>query len=127
MIPHILLVDDEVSITKLLELDLTDAGYRVTMAHDGFSGWHQAHIHNPDLVVLDWQLPHLTGLEVCARLRAAGKTMPIIFTTAFEDRDHRTLALAAGANDYLVKPFGSQTLIRKIVTHLRLPQPMHAV
>ena len=118
MTAHILLVEDEIKLAKLLELDLCDHGYDVNVVHDGLSGWQQAQDGSPDLIVLDWQLPLLTGPEICARLRAAGRTMPIIFTTALDDPEHRATALQAGANEYLVKPFGIDVLLQKIVTHL---------
>ena len=117
--PHILLVEDEVKIATLVALDLSDAGYRVTVAHDGITAWEQTQRHAPDMIVLDWKLPQLTGLELCTRLRASGRTMPIIFATAWEDQEHRTIALKAGANDYLVKPFGTDMLLTKIADHLR--------
>ena len=111
---HILLVEDEVKIATLLALDLCDAGYHVTVAHDGIEGWNQAYNHPPDLIVLDWQLPHLTGLDICTRLRAAGQTMPILFASAYEDQTLHTMALQSGANGFLVKPFSSDMLLTKI-------------
>lgn len=111
---HVLLIEDEVAIARLLELDLCDAGYQVSVAHDGLTGWQMAQTQAPDIVVLDWELPRLTGLEVCQRLRDAGKLMPIIFATALGDDLRRKAALRAGGTDYLVKPFSSERLLRVI-------------
>ncbi|MEO0374778.1 MAG: response regulator [Cyanobacteria bacterium P01_A01_bin.17] len=111
---HVLLIEDEANIARLLELDLSDVGYRVTVAHDGLTGLHLAQTQAPDIIVLDWQLPQLTGLEICQRLRDAGKMMPIIFATALGDDLPRKAALRAGGTDYLVKPFSTESLLRVI-------------
>jgi DNA-binding response OmpR family regulator len=114
MTTHVLLIEDEVKMARLLELDLNDAGYRVTVAHNGLTGWQLAKIQAPDVIVLDWQLPQLTGLEVCQRLRKAGRMMPIIFATALGDSDCRKAVLQAGGTDYLIKPFSSESLLKMI-------------
>ncbi len=112
---HVLLIEDEARMARLLELDLNDAGYQVTVAHDGETGWHLAEAQPPDVIVLDWQLPRLTGLEVCQRLRAVGQKMPIIFATALGDG--REQALQAGATAYVTKPFSTEMLMQLIERH----------
>ncbi len=114
---HVLLIEDEVNIARLVEMDLHDAGYQVTLAHDGIKGLHLAQTQAPDVVVLDWQLPHLTGVEICQKLRDAGKMMPIIFATALGDIEHRTAALQAGGTHYLIKPFRTEGLLQLIEAH----------
>lgn len=115
---HVLLIEDEVNIARLVEMDLHDAGYRVTVAHDGMTGLHLAQTQAPDIVVLDWQLPHLTGVEICQRLRNAGKMMPVIFATALGDVEHRKAALQAGGSHYLIKPFRTEGLLQLIDEYL---------
>lgn len=112
---HVLLIEDEAKTARLLELDLDDAGYQVTVASDGMTGYRLAQQQPPDVIILDWQLPQLTGREVCQRLRDGGQMMPIIVATALSDR--RATALQAGATDYLTKPFSTETLLRLIEQH----------
>jgi DNA-binding response OmpR family regulator len=76
---------------------------------------------NPDLVILDWMMPGLTGVELCRQLRAADSKIPAILLTARDDISDRLTGLAAGANDYLVKPFNIEDLLVCIHLHLELP------
>ena len=102
----ILLVDDEDSIQKLLTYPLERDGYRVIQARDGEEALRRFEEEDAriDLVVLDLMLPHLDGLEVCKRLRAAS-TVPIIMLTARDDELDKVLGLELGADDYITKPF----------------------
>lgn len=118
MNPHILLVEDEVRIAQLVELELSDAGYQVNIAHDGQVGLELAQAIQPDAIVLDWTLPNLTGLEICQQLRAAGNTVPIVFATAMDDPPHRQAAMAAGANAYVVKPYSIHDLMETLTAQL---------
>ena len=115
---QILLIEDEIKIAKFLELDLSDEGYQVGIAYDGITGLERAKATAPDLVILDWNLPGLNGLEVCRHLRSAGSATPIIFISARSSRENYLAGLKAGANDYMVKPFSTEELLAKIINYL---------
>ena len=122
MNPHILIVEDEEKITDFLRRGLVYEGYRVDVAHDGQSGLALARENPPDLVILDWMLPGMDGLEVCRRLRSGGP-VPIILLTARDSVADRVLGLDAGADDYLIKPFDFDELLARIRALLRRAQP----
>ncbi len=119
---HILLVEDEVKLARFVELELSCEGYRISVAHDGLTGLMMARESSPDLLVLDWMLPGLTGLEVCRRLRATGIDIPVILLTAKDEISDRVAGLDAGADDYVVKPFSIEELLARIRAHLRRTQ-----
>ncbi len=119
---HILVIEDETRIADLLRRGLTYEGFRVSVAGDGPSGLAIARDDPPDLVILDWMLPGLDGLEVCKRLRAAGP-VPIIMLTAKESVPDRVAGLNAGADDYMVKPFAFDELLARIRAQLRRNRP----
>lgn len=118
MSEHILVIEDETNIAQFLERGLIYEGYRVDVAYDGQSGLGMARDTPPDLVILDWMLPGLDGLEVCRRLRAA-TTVPILMLTAKDAVPDRVAGLDAGADDYLVKPFAFDELLARIRALLR--------
>lgn len=122
MSAHILLVEDEVHLARFVELELDSEGYQISVAHDGITGLTLARESTPDLAILDWMLPGLTGLELCRRLRATGSKMPVIFLTANDEISDRVAGLDAGANDYVVKPFSVEELLARIRAHLRYSQ-----
>jgi two-component system response regulator MprA len=122
MAEHILVIEDETRIADLLRRGLTYEGYRVSVAGDGPAGLAIARDDPPDLVILDWMLPGLDGLEVCKRLRAAGP-VPIIMLTAKESVPDRVAGLNAGADDYMVKPFAFDELLARIRAQLRRNRP----
>jgi len=122
---HILVIEDDVRIADLLRRGLTYEGFRVSVAGEGASGLTMARDDSPDLVILDWMLPGLDGLEVCKRLRAAG-TLPIIMLTAKESVPDRVAGLNAGADDYMVKPFAFDELLARIRAQLRHSHPQAA-
>ncbi len=119
---HILLVEDEIKLARFIELELQSEGYRVTVAHDGMSGLSLARESEPDLAILDWMMPGLTGVELCRRLRATGIKIPVILLTAKDEVGDRVTGLDAGADDYLVKPFSIEELLARIRAHLRRTQ-----
>jgi DNA-binding response OmpR family regulator len=119
---HILLVEDETKLARFIELELQSEGYRVTVAHDGMSGLSLLRESEPDLAILDWMLPGLTGVELCRRLRATGIKIPVILLTAKDEVGDRVTGLDAGADDYLVKPFSIEELLARIRAHLRRTQ-----
>ena len=125
MAPTILVIEDEEKITDFLRRGLSYEGYRVNVAHDGPGGLASARETPPDLVILDWMLPGMDGLEVCRRLRSGGP-VPIIILTARDAVADRVLGLDAGADDYMVKPFAFDELLARIRALLRRAQPQAA-
>ncbi len=120
--PHILLVEDEVKLARFIELELNSEGYQISVAHDGMSALTLARESMPDIILLDWMLPGMTGVEVCRRLRSTGNKVPVIFLTARDDISDRVMGLDAGADDYVVKPFSIEELLARVRAHLRRVQ-----
>jgi len=116
--PTILIADDDHTLTAMLRQTLADEGYRVLTVADGKEALAQAQAHRPDLVVLDWMMPGLSGLEVARRLRAA-EGIPILMLTARDAIEDRVAALDSGADDYLVKPFDLAELLARVRALLR--------
>ncbi|MBP7693447.1 MAG: response regulator transcription factor, partial [Anaerolineales bacterium] len=119
---RILVIEDEERIRQFLQRGLTYENYRVDVAADGPAGLTLARENPPDLVILDWMLPGLDGLEVCRRLRAGG-AMPILMLTAKDSVSDRVQGLDAGADDYLVKPFSFDELLARLRALLRRVSP----
>lgn len=113
MAEQILVIEDEQRIAHFVERGLIFEGYRVEVAFDGRVGLQMARDNPPDLVILDWMLPGLDGLEVCKRLRQAS-SVPILMLTARDEVVDRVQGLDAGADDYLVKPFSFDELLARI-------------
>jgi DNA-binding response OmpR family regulator len=122
MTAHILLVEDEIKLARFIELELSSEGYRVSVANDGMAGLTLARESAPELMILDWMLPGLSGIEVCRRLRATGNNVPVILLTARDEVSDRVTGLDAGADDYLVKPFSIEELLARVRAHLRRTQ-----
>ncbi|MBE9183033.1 response regulator transcription factor [Oculatella sp. LEGE 06141] len=118
---QILLVDDETELTEPLSRVLTREGYHVEVAHDGIAGNTLAAQGRYDLLILDWMLPHTSGLQICQQLRSHGDTTPVLFLTAKDTIDDRVQGLDAGADDYLVKPFELRELLARVRALLRRP------
>lgn len=119
---QILVIEDEANIAQFLERGLIYEGYEVNVAYDGPNGLILARDNPPDLVILDWMLPGLDGLEVCRRLQAASD-VPILMLTAKDSVPDRVKGLDAGADDYLVKPFAFDELLARIRSLLRRSTP----
>ncbi len=122
MSEKILVIEDEVRIAQVLERGLIYEGYRVDIANDGRTGLSMARDNPPDLVILDWMMPGLDGLEVCKRLRTASD-VPVLMLTAKEEVADRVQGLDAGADDYLVKPFSFDELLARIRALFRRALP----
>lgn len=114
----ILIVDDDLALADVLAFTLRRAGLEVTLAHDGRQVLEQFAAEPPDLVVLDWNLPHLNGLEVCTRLRA-DSSVPIIMLTVRGADEDVVAALEAGADEYVVKPFSPRQFVARVRAILR--------
>jgi two-component system phosphate regulon response regulator PhoB len=123
--PNILVVEDEDSLATLLQYNLEKEGYCVALASDGEDALIQADERLPDLVVLDWMLPKVSGIEVCRRLRQRAETrnVPIIMLTARGEESDRIRGLDTGADDYVVKPFSMTELTARIRAVLRRLRP----
>lgn len=122
MAQTIVVVEDEEKLARFIEMELKYEGYDVNVSNDGLTGLTQIRNTNPDLVILDWMMPGMTGLEVCRRLRQTGSKVPVILLTAKDDVSDRVAGLDAGADDYLVKPFSIEELLARIRAHLRRTQ-----
>lgn len=122
----ILIIDDEFPMRYLIEHQLRRQGFEVVLAKDGPSGIKAAHVHQPDVIVLDAMMPGMDGFEVCAQVRSEPEitNIPIIFLTALETKEYKSRAYALGADDYLTKPFQADELIAHISAILRRSRRM---
>jgi two-component system, OmpR family, phosphate regulon response regulator PhoB len=125
MTPHILVAEDEDSLATLLNYNLEKEGYAVAVAADGEDALMMINEKLPDLILLDWMLPKVSGIEVCRRLRARTETrnIPIIMLTARGEETDRIRGLDTGADDYIVKPFSMSELSARIRAVLRRLRP----
>lgn len=125
MKPLILVVEDEVSLTTLLRYNLESDGYRVIEASDGEEAMMMVDEQSPDLIVLDWMLPQVSGIELCRRLRGKPETrnVPVIMLTARGEEADRIRGLDMGADDYITKPFSMSELLARIRAVLRRIRP----
>ena len=125
MIPFVLVVEDEDALSTLLSYNLEKEGYKVAVAADGEEGLILVDERLPDLIVLDWMLPKVSGIEVCRRLRTRAETrnVPIIMLTARGEESDRIRGLDTGADDYITKPFSMTELTARIRAVLRRIRP----
>ena len=125
MRPLVLVVEDEAPLQKLLAYNLEAAGFEVAQAFDGEEAVVMIEERPPDLVLLDWMLPGVSGIELCRRLRARPETrsLPIIMLTARGEEAERIRGLATGADDYVVKPFSVPELMARVKAILRRSKP----
>ena len=116
---HILIVEDEAGIVQFIQQGLEEEGYKITSASDGLMGFQLTQKENFDLILLDWMLPKMTGLELCKAIRLKNNSTPIIFLTAKDTVQETIEGLKAGANDYIKKPFSFDELVERIKIHFR--------
>jgi len=123
--PTVLVVEDESALSTLLRYNLEREGYRVFEAKDGEEALLLADEAKPDLVLLDWMLPQLSGIEVCRRLRGRGhmRNVPIVMLTARGEEPDRIRGLDTGADDYIVKPFSMTELLARLRAVMRRVRP----
>jgi two-component system phosphate regulon response regulator PhoB len=123
--PRILVVEDEAALALLLAYNLEAEGFQVEHVERGDEAEIRLAESVPDLVILDWMLPGVSGLEICRRLRARDdtRTMPIIMLTARGDENERVRGLSVGADDYVVKPFSTPELMARVHALLRRARP----
>lgn len=124
-VARILVIEDEPAQQELLRYNLARSGHEVLMAGDGEEGLLLAEEHVPDLIILDWMLPRLSGIEVCRQLKRMRQTraVPVIMLTARGEEDDRVRGLDTGADDYLVKPYSVGELVARIRALLRRTRP----
>lgn len=125
MTPYILVVEDEDALATLLDYNLIKEGFRVERAADGEEALLRVAEEPPDLVVLDWMLPKVSGVEVCRQLRAGVETRrtPVLMLTARGEEADKVRGLETGADDYVVKPFAMSELVARIRALLRRTRP----
>ena len=125
MTPYVLVVEDEDALATLLDYNLIKEGFRVERAADGEEALLKVEEETPDLVVLDWMLPKVTGVEVCRQLRMRPLTRrtPVLMLTARSEEADKVRGLDTGADDYVVKPFAMTELTARIRALLRRARP----
>ena len=121
----VLIIEDEEALAELLDYNLGKEGFRTVVARDGEEGLLKAEEERPDVVVLDWMLPNVSGIEVCRRLRAgeATRDIPVVMLTARAEETDRIRGLETGADDYVVKPFSMGELAARLRAVLRRAKP----
>ena len=125
MTAHILIVEDEAALSTLLTYNLEKEGFSVRVAGDGEQAIDALAEEQPDLVLLDWMLPHLSGIEICRRIRRDPATsgLPVIMLTARGEETDRVRGLDTGADDYVTKPFSPAELVARVRALLRRARP----
>jgi two-component system phosphate regulon response regulator PhoB len=125
MTAQILVVEDEEALAALLDYNLTHAGYRVRVCADGDEALMALDEEAPDLAILDWMLPGVSGIEICRRIRARAKTrdLPVIMITARGEEEDRVRGLDTGADDYMTKPLSMAELTARVKAVLRRARP----
>ncbi len=128
MKPLVMIVEDESALITMLRYNLEKEGYRVCEASDGEEALTVVEECNPDLILLDWMLPMMSGIEVCRQLRRRNNTreVPIIMITARGEEQDKIRGLNVGADDYLTKPFSMPELLARVRALLRRTQPTPA-
>lgn len=126
--PVVLLVEDEPAQREILAYNLTAEGFEVIEAADGEAALAAVQDHVPDMILLDWMLPHVSGIEVCRRLRARPETkgIPIIMLSARSEEVDKVRGLETGADDYVIKPYSVMELMARLKAQLRRVRPASA-
>src|SRR5271169_6481954 len=123
--PLVLIVEDEAPLVTLLRYNLEKEGFEVCSAGDGEEALVQVAERKPDILLLDWTLPHVSGIEVCRQIRRAPQTrnLPVVMLTARGEELERVRGLDSGADDYITKPFSLRELIARLRSVIRRAQP----
>ncbi len=121
----VLIADDEPNQIELISYNLKQSGFEVVHAADGEKALHMAESQLPDIIILDWMMPLMSGIEVCKALRGMTETrsIPVIMLSARGEEGDRTLGLDIGADDYMTKPFSPKELVARIRAVLRRSRP----
>ena len=125
MIAIILIADDEPNQLELMSFNLSNAGYSIIKATNGKEAIELIENHSPDLIILDWMMPKMSGIDVCRTLRSRSETkqIPIIILSARSEDSDKSLGLDTGADDYISKPFSPKELISRVKALLRRARP----
>jgi DNA-binding response OmpR family regulator len=121
VVAKVLLVEDDLEMSEVLMHTLSNRGFTVQVAFDGTSALELLRVYKYDVIVLDWMMPGLSGVDVCRSLRATGENTPILMLTARTSDDDTATGLDAGADDYLTKPFENKVLAARLRALLRRP------
>lgn len=116
---QILIIEDEIGIANFLKQGLEEEGYSILVANNGIKGLSLALTEPIDLILLDWMLPEITGIEICKKIRKDKPNLPILFLTAKDTVQETIEGLKAGANDYIKKPFSFEELLERIKIYFR--------
>ena len=122
---NILIADDEPNQLELMSFNLSNAGYSIIKAANGKEAIELIENHSPDLIILDWMMPKMSGIDVCRTLRSRSETkqIPIIILSARSEESDKSLGLDTGADDYISKPFSPKELISRVKALLRRARP----
>ena len=122
---NILIADDEPNQLELMSFNLSNAGYSIIKASNGKEAMELIENHSPDLIILDWMMPKMSGIDVCRTLRSRSETkqIPIIILSARSEDSDKSLGLDTGADDYISKPFSPKELISRVKALLRRARP----
>ena len=123
--PHVLIIEDEPAQREILSYNLQSEGFRTSSAGNGEEALILVSEDRPDVIVLDWMLPSVSGIEICRQLKARGETrdVPIIMLSARAEEVDRVRGLETGADDYVVKPYAVRELVARVRTQLRRVRP----
>jgi len=123
--PHVLIVEDEPAQREVLGYNLESEGFRVSKAENGEDALMMVEEETPDVIVLDWMLPSVSGIEVCRRLKTKAETrgVPVIMLSARSEEVDKVRGLETGADDYVVKPYSVSELMARVRTQLRRVRP----
>ncbi|MBI3313453.1 MAG: response regulator transcription factor [Candidatus Omnitrophica bacterium] len=121
---RILIVEDEKKLASFIVRGLKEEGYAVDIAYDGETGWEYASTNDYDAILLDWMLPGMSGLEICAKFRKEGFLTPVLILTARDQVEDKIKGLDQGADDYLTKPFSFDELLARLRALLRRPREL---
>ncbi len=121
---RVLLVEDEKKMASFIERGLKEEGYAVDIMNDGEQGWECITVNEYDVLILDVMLPKINGYDLCAKIRQAGKRVPILMLTAKDSVEDKIKGLDEGADDYLTKPFAFDELLARLRALLRRPKEL---
>lgn len=123
---RILIVEDEKRMASFIQRGLKEEGYAVDTAEDGEKGWEYASVNEYDVIILDWMLPKMDGLALCAKIRESGSRVPVLMLTVRDTVEDKIRGLDQGADDYLTKPFAFDELLARLRALSRRPRELHA-
>lgn len=121
---RVLIVEDEKRMASFIQRGLKEEGYAVDIAEDGEKGWEYASVNEYDVIILDWMLPKMDGLALCAKIRESGSRVPILMLTVRDTVEDKIKGLDQGADDYLTKPFAFDELLARLRALSRRPREL---